>query len=235
VSADQGWTAPSAEVRLDDEGVVDVWRADLAADAGEGLAMLLAPDERERAARFAQPDDGRRWARGRGILRALLGRYLDADPAALRFVEGEHGKPALAGEGAGAVAAGGAPMELNLSHSGDVALYAFARGRAVGVDVELARRPVDAVAIARRVLGAETAAALAAIENGEERDRAFLCAWSRHEAALKCRGTGIGAAAAGIAPQEGLWIVELDVGLDGAAALAVDGPPCELRRFAWEG
>jgi 4'-phosphopantetheinyl transferase len=208
-------------------GEVHVWRADLAV-GGDDVAACLSAGERERAGRFVDPAQGRRWARTRGILRALLGRYLDVDPAGLRFVEGERGKPALAGEMAGA-------LEFNLSHSADVALYAFARGQAVGVDVEAARRPVDAVAIARRMLGEEVAERLAALD-GEERERAFLQAWTRHEAVLKCRGTGIGGAAGGaVAPEDGLWIVELDVGPRAAAALAVDGPACELRCFDWNG
>lgn len=209
-------------------GEVHVWRADLAT-VGDDVAACLSFDERERAGRFVDPAHGRRWARARGVVRALLGRYLDADPAGLRFVDGEHGKPALAGPEAGA------GLEFNLTHSEDVALYAFALGRAVGVDVEVARRPVDAIAIARRMLGDEAAKRLAALD-GEERERAFLQAWTRHEAALKCRGTGIGAAAGAGPPEEGLWIVPLDVGPRAAgAALALDGPPCKLRCFDWNG
>lgn len=207
---------------------VDVWRVDLGT-ADDGAAALLSAGERERAGRFVDPARGERWARARGVLRVLLGRYLDADPAALRFAEGEHGKPALAGDMAGAA------LEFNLSHSDRLALYAFARGRAVGVDVEVARRPVDAVAIAQRMLGAEQAERLVALADPDERERAFLRLWTRHEAALKCRGTGIGGAAAGVRPEEGLWIVDLAVGPGAAAALAVDGAPCELRRFAWDG
>ena len=61
-------------------GTVDVWRADIAAAAarGDGRAPL-SDDERERAARFARPEDGERWAAGRGILRALLAAYTGAD------------------------------------------------------------------------------------------------------------------------------------------------------------
>jgi 4'-phosphopantetheinyl transferase len=221
------WVSSPRRLRLAD-GVVDVWRADLAADGHEELVAALSPDERERAGRFVDPVHGRRRATARGILRLLLGRYRNVDPSALRFVEGEHGKPTLAGEAA-------ERLEFNVSHSEDLALYAFARGRPVGVDVEVARRPVDAVAIARRMLGEETAQRLAALD-GEEREQAFLQAWTRHEAAVKCRGTGIGGAAAGAGPPEdGLWVVELDVGPRAAAALAVDGPPCELRCFDWTG
>jgi 4'-phosphopantetheinyl transferase len=217
------WVAAPTRVRLDD-GEVHAWRAELGV-VEDDVARWLSPDECERMARFVDPEHGRRWARARGVLRVLLGRYLDADPAGLRFSEGEHGKPALASAEADG-------LEFNVSHSADVALYAVARGRSVGVDVEVARRPVDAVAIARRMLGEEAAQRLAALDD-EERERAFLRAWTRHEAALKCRGTGIGGAAVGARPDEGLWIVDLDVGPGATAALAVDGPPSELRCFDW--
>jgi phosphopantetheinyl transferase len=74
------------------------------------------------------------WARSRGVLRELLGRYLDADPRTLRLEVGPHGKPALEG-GAGV----GSNLRFNLSHSGELMLVAVTAGREVGVDVERAR------------------------------------------------------------------------------------------------
>lgn len=198
---------------------VDVWRVELGAGGAHGDA--LGAEERARAARFVQPQAGERWAAARGALRALLGAYLDADPATLRFAAGPHGKPALA-DGA---------LRFNLSHSGDVALCALARDREVGVDVELPRRAVDHVAIARRVLGEGEAARLAAL-GPAERERAFLRAWVRWEAALKCRGVGIGGAER---PQAGPepWVRELELGGPGAAALAVAGGPVAVRCRRW--
>ncbi len=202
-------------------GVVDVWRADLAA-AGEREGEPLSPDERARAARFVRAEDGERWAAARGILRALLAAYAGADPRALRFAEGPHGKPALAEP---------ARLRFNLSHSGDVALYAVALDREVGVDVELPRRTVDAVAIARRVLGEDEATRLAALDP-PAREREFLRAWVRWEAVLKCRGTGIGGAEAAPAGPDP-WVCRLDVGPPAAAALAVERGPCEVRCLRW--
>ncbi|HEV7772393.1 MAG TPA: 4'-phosphopantetheinyl transferase superfamily protein [Conexibacter sp.] len=199
---------------------VDVWRADLAAGGGD-LRELLSDDERERAARYVRTDDGVRWARARGILRAVLARYTDADPRALRFTAGPHGKPLLGNEA----------VRFNLSHSGDAALIAVALDREVGVDVELPRRATDHVAIARRILGDEEAERLAALDE-RTREHEFLRAWVRWEAVLKCRGTGIGGAndsPAGPDP----WVVELDVGQPAAAALAAEDGPCTVRCWRW--
>jgi 4'-phosphopantetheinyl transferase len=213
---------------------VHVWRADLAV-AGDGLRALLSDDERARAARFVRAEDGVRWARARGILRALLARYADdIDPRALRFTAGPHGKPLLTGPGDGAATPAtptGACVRFNLSHSGDVLLVAVALGREIGVDVELPRRATDHVAIARRILGDEEAERLAALDP-PEREREFLRAWVRWEAILKCRGTGIGGAddtPTGPDP----WVCELDVDSPAAAALAVADGPCTVRCFQW--
>jgi 4'-phosphopantetheinyl transferase len=197
--------------------------------------------------RFVRAEDGARWAHARGILRALLARYADADPRGLRFAAGPHGKPRLAREtqqeGAGgepplapvslAAAGDGAAgrLRFNLSHSGDILLVAVALDREIGVDVELPRRAIDHVAIARRILGDEEAERLAALDE-RTREREFLRAWVRWEAVLKCRGTGIGGADdASTGPDP--WVVELAVGQPAAAALAAEDGPCSVRCCQW--
>jgi len=59
----------------------------------------------------------------------------------------------------------------------------------------------------------------------ERRDAEFLRSWVRHEAALKCRGAGLGS------PSEpsGLYVSDLDVGADAVAAIALERPPDEVR------
>jgi len=183
----------------------------------------LSAAERERAARFIRDVDRRRWTTARAALRTLLAAYTGADPRALRFAEGPHGKPRLAGDGA---------PRFNLSHSGDTALVAVAHAHEVGIDVELPRRPVDHVAIARRVLTAEEADRMAAIADPGERERAFMQAWVRWEAVLKCRGTGIGGAATSPSGPEP-WVIDLDITSPAAAALAVEHGPVPVRTWRW--
>jgi 4'-phosphopantetheinyl transferase len=226
------------------EHAVHVWRADLSA-VSEDLAELLSSDESARAERFASAGDAERWRRSRGLLRALLGRYLQREPRSLRFTFGEHGKPALAED----ADASSAPAErksepvtnapllsFNMSHSGQLALYAFSRAGAVGIDVEVVRRPIDEVAVASRALGAATAERLRTLEQPARR-REFLAAWARHEAQLKCLGVGIGGtrlSGSGDAGEDhGLWLVELEMEPDVAAAVAAEHPARELRRWDW--
>lgn len=218
--AQSHWQPGPVRPRLD-ASTVDVWLVVLD-DAGSDDP--LDASERERAARFVRAEDGRRWTVARAALRHVLAGYLDIAPAELRFAEGSHGKPCLA--------SGGGGERFNLSHSGDTALIAVARDREVGVDVELPRRAVDHVEIARRVLPADEAERIAAIEEPAARERAFLRAWVRWEAVLKCRGTGIGGAEV---PPSGPdpWVVDLDMTPPAAAALAVERGPVAVRTWRW--
>lgn len=203
--APQPWKPAPAAVRAR-TGVVDLWRADLTA-VGDELEVLLCAEERERAARLRSERDRALWARSRGVLRALLGRYLNRDPRELRFALGPHGKPALlpAGLARAAAPAPAADLRFNLSHSGTIALYAVTAGREVGVDIECARERYTAE---------------------------FLRAWVAREAAVKCRGSGLLTPPEDL-PAEDLWTSELDVDPQITAAIALEGGHCELRRWLY--
>jgi hypothetical protein len=165
-------------------------------------------------------------AAARMALRALLGRYLRRRPDAIEFAIGPHGKPALAGVGA-------PPLQFNMSHTRGLALYAIARETAVGVDVERPRPGIDTVRLARRFITAREADRLAELAP-VERDAAFLKAWVRHEATVKCLGTGIGSAKLEtLAPGDWPWVAELDPGDGAAAAVAASVPPETVRRWRW--
>ena len=187
---------------------VHIWRADLTR-IGDRPEQLLSRAEAARAAQIVPARKRAMWARSRGVLRALLGRYLERDPRELRFVLGPHGKPAVLSEGPTRPDTD-LDLRFNLSHSGGLALIAVSAGREVGVDVERARERYTAE---------------------------FLHAWVAHEAAVKCRGTGLSAGLEAHPPsaQTELWTAELDVGPDNHAAVAVEDGPCELHSRDWSG
>ncbi len=213
--------APPARRAL--PGVVDVWRADLAG-AAQIYGELLSEDERARVRRFIRTEHGGHWATARGILRAMLAGYLDADPRSLRFELGAHGKPALVGAEA--------TLRFNISHARDTALYVIAAGREVGVDVEHEDRRVDAVAVARRIFGVREAERLSALDPLSQQ-RQFLRAWVRHEAIVKCLGTGIGAYRSEDSGADAPWVAALEVGPHTVGAVAAAGAPPELRCWQW--
>src|SRR5580704_11467083 len=93
---------------------IQVWHAWLDRDAEvvRQLESILSPDEIARSNRFHFAKDKSHFIAGRGILRELLGKYLEKAPASLEFAYGEHGKPALVGANATS------GISFNLSHSG---------------------------------------------------------------------------------------------------------------------
>jgi 4'-phosphopantetheinyl transferase len=204
-----------------------VWRAELGTTGEESLE-LLSVEERARGERFLHERDRRLWMRSRGMLRALIARYLQTDGRNLAFTTGEHGKPALLIDRASDPAG----LSFNLSHSGSLALYAFAPTVPVGVDVELARRSVDEVAVAARILGPVAAARLGELD-AESREQEFLRLWVRHEAELKCLGMGIGRAEQVGLDEHRPWLADLDVGPKAAAAVAAAREPHELHLWDW--
>jgi 4'-phosphopantetheinyl transferase len=69
---------------------------------------------------------------------------LDVRPESVELVYGELGKPALAR------GYKDSDLRFNVSHSDDVAVYAFSSGREIGIDVEAVRVICDADDIAAR-------------------------------------------------------------------------------------
>jgi 4'-phosphopantetheinyl transferase len=161
---------------------VCVWRVPNRASEAviERLNALLSPDERERAARFGIEPLRHTFVIANGALRYLLGRYLDADPVALRFGYGPHGKPVIDGAG----------IEFNMTRSSGLIACAFARGCAVGIDIERKRPGVRTEEIASRFFTPKEAAEIKALPP-DERQRAFFRLWTRKEAYIKATGEGL--------------------------------------------
>jgi len=169
-------------------GEYHVWCAELAAGVDEITSFqgALSRSELERAGRFRFENDRDAYIVRRGILRKLLGGYLGASPDHLEFSSNVWGKPYLA-----------RPWDLidlrfSLSHSKGLALYAFARGREIGVDIECVRPFPDWISVAQRVLSPDERVELNALPP-EARLPAFFNGWTRKEAVLKALGEGIGA------------------------------------------
>ena len=207
---------------------VHLWRVGLDVEDTVAVALeaSLDPDEIARSRRFRLSRERRRFVVGHGILRRILGAYLDRAPATLCFSRGPHGKPALE--------APSAPdrLEFSVSRSGNLALYAVARGRHVGVDVERVRPDFDWRPIAARYQTSAQVARIAALPPDTQLV-AFFGWWTRSEAYVKACGEGLGAGEARLrAEPDGQWsIVAVDAGPGSAAALAVDGRDVRVEQF----
>ena len=148
------------------------------------LNEMLAPVERARASRFRLRRDRRQFIARRGILRALLARYLAQDPAELQFSYHSGGRPTLRSNTAAAT------LRFSVSHSDELALYAVSEGRETGVDVERVRSGIASEPLAERFFSARETAALRAIPECR-RLEAFLTYWTGKEAYVKARGAGL--------------------------------------------
>lgn len=168
-----------------DAGMLDVViaRLDIGAEAADASAALLSCEERQRGARFAGDRERRRFTVARARLRQLLGERLDVVPEAIELVYAAGGKPRLHPRF-------GSDLRFNVSHHEDVAAFAFANGREVGVDVEGVRSLADADAIAALVFSPREHRAYLSLDP-EQKPRAFFNGWTRKEAFVKALGEGL--------------------------------------------
>ena len=173
-----------ATCHLDDGIEVVVLELDVTPDAFHASAALLSGAERDRASRFAFDSDRRRFTVARAGLRTLLAARLGVTAEEVELTYGKNGKPALAN------AQADSGPHFNLSHSGDVAAYAFSMEQEIGIDVERIREIANADNIAARFFSArenETYDALAPID----KPLGFWNCWTRKEAFIKALGDGL--------------------------------------------
>lgn len=170
-----------------DPQAVHVWFCELSryAECQASFAAQLSDDERARAARFAFERDRRRFILSHGLLRRLLSRYTSMTADEIQFATGEHGKPALSRP-----ASPSGDIRFSLSHSGEYALMAVARGREVGVDVEVRKANLECLKLAERFFAPREAQAMATLYE-DAQQRLFYRLWTAKEAYLKGRGVGL--------------------------------------------
>ncbi|MCB9183447.1 MAG: 4'-phosphopantetheinyl transferase superfamily protein [Flavobacteriales bacterium] len=142
------------------------------------LEALLDEEELARAARFRFDHDRERYILGHGMMREVLGRYLETEPRAVRFAREEFGKPYVPDS----------RVRFNFSDTKDAVLIAVSAGQTIGVDLETMARNVDHRAVSDHYFTAEEVADIAAATDEKRR---FLELWTRKESVLKASGVGI--------------------------------------------
>jgi 4'-phosphopantetheinyl transferase len=235
------WKAPAAAVISPPQrGEMHVWRAGLGVSAAHRrrLERTLSADEGARAARLRRASDRHRFVVARGFLRDLLGRYLDVPPRELQLGRDAYGKPSLA------AATGPTPLHFNLSHSADLSFCAVSTDGSVGADVERIQTALDCEELASRFYSPRERSALSALPRAE-RTHAFFACWTRKEAYLKARGTGLSLSLDGfdvtIWPDDSAdllppwWIQECASAPGYCAAVAGVGLPAALTYLQWNG
>ena len=179
---------PSADACRIGDADVKVYTVSLLADATllDRAVGLLSRAERERFSAYSNEVVARRFAVGRAVVREILGALQSTLPSAVRFLNGQYGKPALAS------GSSKPPLWFSVAHCDDLLLVALSREGEVGVDVERTREIDCWERVADRTLApAERSQLLRSVERGEDPDRVFLRHWCRVEAELKAIGCGI--------------------------------------------
>lgn len=236
------WLTPPEYLTLGiDE--VHVWRAsiEMVSQQVNVLKQILSVDELIRADRFYFQKDRDHFIVARGLLRLILSRYLDIEAREISFYYGPFGKPAIEEDDVDTL------LRFNISHSGDLALFAFAQDGEVGVDLEYIRSDLSVGDIAGRFFSNQEAETLNALPE-HDRHKAFFVRWTRIEAYLKAQGKGLSVdfndldrslntgnhaellEINGSCQERIPWLLtNLDVEPEYAAALAVEGNEWQLR------
>ena len=182
------WQVPLSPPSLN-KHQVHVWRAnlDLPTATIDSLTTCLSRDEIERANKFRFPQHQTRFIAARGILRQLLGNYLQINSCDLKFAYSDRGKPRLADFLTNAT---NQQLQFNLSHSQNYALYGFTYNSSIGVDVEHLRELPDALKIAQRFFSPREYQLIYNTPPPEQ-PAVFFTLWTAKEAYLKAVGTGL--------------------------------------------
>lgn len=179
------WRLPPVDLKLQNNDV-HVWRASLIQSPAlvQKLAKMLSEDEIIRAERFHFERDKRHFIISRGLLRIILGRYLEIAPNQLLFSYSSRGKPAVVTTDTSNT------LQFNLSHSEELVLYAFTRDRKIGIDLEYTRPIAELEQLTQHFFSAGEAFAIANVPPNEQQ-QAFFQAWTCKEAYLKATGEGL--------------------------------------------
>lgn len=162
---------------------VHLWLAKLSAFAvvEQSLLALLSPDETERAMRFHFPLHRQRFIIARGLLRKTVSLYTGIAPEEIAFTFGHHGKPYLQNNELN--------LQFNVSHSADLAVFAFTTQQEIGVDIEK-MEPHFNKEIAKRFFSPQEYRQLMAL-SADEKIKGFYQVWARKEAIIKALGEGL--------------------------------------------
>src|SRR3990167_1114685 len=163
---------------------IHVWTAAIAPTEEEALQMrqILSADECKRADKFRFPEHRRRYIAAHYRLRQILGTYTKTDHEKLEFKHTEHKKPFL-------ILPGDANLQFNLSHSGDMAIYAFGLVHPLGIDIERVREECN-YDVAERFFSKNEREGLSARTHNDIR-LSFYRIWARKEAMIKATGKGM--------------------------------------------
>ncbi|MBV6626441.1 MAG: 4'-phosphopantetheinyl transferase superfamily protein [Rivularia sp. (in: Bacteria)] len=165
---------------------VHIWRENLdnVKPLLEDLTQILSEDELVRARRFHFEMHRQRFIAARGILRNILGRYLNIEASKIEFGYEPRGKPFLDKK------CNQINLKFNVSHSENFALYAVSLNHSIGADLECINSKTDVVSLAQRFFSPSEFAVIESAPQ-EQQQQLFFRYWTCKESYLKATGTGL--------------------------------------------
>jgi len=121
----------------------------------------------------------------RGLLRALIGNYLNIEANNIKFYYGESGKPEIVNN------EGKVQLYFNMAKAEDLVIYAFSGDREVGIDIESIRPIPEMAQLVENWFSDREKAVFNSLAESPQIDF-FFRIWARKEAYLKATGQGIG-------------------------------------------
>jgi len=158
---------------------VDVWRICISSNFLflDRLTAIMHPEEIERANKYFHTKDKNRHIVCHGVLRIILGKYLNISPVLVEFGIGTNQKPFVKNSNT---------IRYNISHSGDYILIAIANDE-VGADIEIINKDFDYQDIIGEHFNNEE---INFIKHDNSAERFFML-WTRKEALLKATAKGL--------------------------------------------
>lgn len=221
-------------------GYVDIWFVNLTDLDFKPAFYYALLDEAERniAANLKFQALRTAYIHGHGLVRIILGRYLQILPATLNIKRTLYGKPFLADYPL---------LSFNLSHSGSKWMLAVTESVPVGVDIETIKPRTQTTGLVARCFAPEEQAYWRLLPEAEQLPR-FFELWTRKEAFVKAVGRGIALgldecvidpyqvgrflrvpAMAGVA--EDWWMTHWSLDQTCCAAVVAKSPGLEVRFF----
>ncbi len=179
------WDNPPEKLNLF-KNEIHIWRAnlDLPSMMLKKLARILSEDEKTRANRFRFEQHRDRFIAARGILRQLLGNYLQIKSDLVIFEYSSRGKPQIVSS------LNQDNLQFNVSHSQDWDLYGFNYQRIIGVDLEYIKDNIDYKQLAKRFFRTQELQLINSYPAREQKT-IFFQLWTAKEAYLKATGDGL--------------------------------------------
>ena len=200
----------------------------------------LSAEEQARASRFKFEGDQKRYIVAHAALRAILARYTSEEPATIKFIDGQSGKPQLA------LPSAASGLKFNLSHSHERALVAVNSGAEVGIDIEFVRADFEFHEVASHFFTKREAVVLRQLPERLQRHAFYQC-WTSKEAFLKAKGTGLSGKLDEVeitltgelqvqilAHVSGWSLVPLHSGDAYESALVIESRPAEIVCYRWQ-